>query len=845
MAIEKEVKVVISAVDRYSAIMTGFAENWQTIALGIIGAEVAIAGFSIKLASMTYEMGKTFVTSAADFHDAIFNVKAVAGEFGASAEQIDKVLTDLTMRFPITGKAGGEALQLIAQFGYSSEEQLRRVSDAAMTLHIATGENLQNTLEGTMATLNSFGLGIEEIDRVINVFTAASFKSAATVGDLVEAMKFAGVNAKRFGLDLEETVTYISIFRDLGLDASQAGTTLRMALAQLFTETEKGETALKELGLTYKQLQDNVGDTTKFIDLFEGKTITAKQAIDIFGVRAQIMAEVIQRGSENFNNYKNSITGTTAAANAMQEKMKTWDVVTRQVEGSMDVLKKTIGTDLLKALIEVIGIDENSGIRSLITKITELEASQHMIGGPLVDAFTSLKEAASDAFTDMFGDAEGFYSWLGNIATLMGENIKIVGEWAIMWAGLFAEGTKDREDVKTWLQVINGSFGSLSFIVAAFHDMFVGMIYAVELGLAAWSSKWDVLYLSILKGIENIYKLIDYLPKIDMADNLKEISEKIAEVGGRIDQSFNIEAPKFWTDNVLKMMYETSDSISQLGVAQKKHTDEVKLSAEEVKKMSDFYMNVRDKLSGVEEATQRVSDATVKQLTHQDDYWGRLQTGTEEIKKKLEGTEISVVRLSDGTLKFSNSMEKAGKAAEKTKEELSQIEKHELSLEKTKFEHDLKLIEIKTKENYEVVKKNIEWSAKLKIAEMEEGTKRLKVLAETTSESFQKVTETVGDMTALLAGVDTSAGFSKYRDILDIIEQQTDIQREFKDAQIELIKSQTEGTRLRNRLLEEQGLQIKVNIEGDTQGWLEGMLNSLLNAIFIKAQGESFSCFGV
>ncbi len=132
MAIDKQVNVIISSVDRYSAGLTNFRGSMKMVLAGVLAVEAALIVSSIAAAKFAYSIGKETVTAAADFHDAIFNVEAVAFSFGTTSEQIDKILTDMTIRFPLTGKAAGDALELIAQMGYGGEVQLRRMSVTAL-----------------------------------------------------------------------------------------------------------------------------------------------------------------------------------------------------------------------------------------------------------------------------------------------------------------------------------------------------------------------------------------------------------------------------------------------------------------------------------------------------------------------------------------------------------------------------------------------------------------------------------------------------------------------------------------------------------------------------------------
>ena len=162
----------------------------------------ALIAVSAAMAKFTYSLGSEFVSSAADFHDAIYNVEAVAQSFGTSSEEIAAILKDLTIEFPLTGEAAGAAMQLIAQMGYGGEEQLRSMSEAAIELSIATGTDMNVAAKAMMATMNTFGLEIDETERIMNLFAAAAFSSAASVEGMSEAMKYAGPMAALAGQEV-------------------------------------------------------------------------------------------------------------------------------------------------------------------------------------------------------------------------------------------------------------------------------------------------------------------------------------------------------------------------------------------------------------------------------------------------------------------------------------------------------------------------------------------------------------------------------------------------------------------------------------------------------------------
>ena len=551
-SVTKNVNVVISAVDQYSGNMGMFAGSFGKIATAAVAAEVAILAASIAAAKFAVSIGQDVFKSAVDFHDAIFDVSAVANSFGTSGEEIEGVLDRLVQKFPVTGAEGGKALQLIAQMGKGTKEELETMADAAVTLQIATGTDLETAARTTLATMNAFGLGIEDTARVTNLLAQTSFTSAASVSDLGEGLKYSALTASQMGISLEETVAVMGIFRNVGLEGSQTGTTFRRAMTQLMKQTDRGAAALKKYGLTYDDVNPSIQSVADVIDKFGGKTITAKDAVDLLGIRGMAFAKIINEGGNSLRDYTGVVSDTTANYDAAAIKLGKWSVVMENFGGSMDIFKKDIGKSLVPALVEFVGKDEHSGIRAVITSLNEMEKAVGGLGGPMLNAVEMFKSSAKDAFTDSFGGAEEFYIWLVHITEALSANLQAVTIWGSAFSTMFFESVSNVDTLKKALSLVNFAFTVLGATVATFHDSFViwTSIWGVAIDAVQWLfNRWVVFILSgaelILKGL-NAIGWDDYTKEIEW---LGTAAEKFKKKAG---EAFDTKAPTFWIDNVMK-----------------------------------------------------------------------------------------------------------------------------------------------------------------------------------------------------------------------------------------------------------------------------------------------------
>lgn len=815
MAVEKQVNVIISAVDQFSGVLTDLGGSFKMIALGAVAVEAAILAASVAAAKFAIDIGTDVFTAATDFHDAVFDIEAVASSFGTTAGEISDVLDNLVNKFPVTGKEGGEALQLIAQMGYGAEEQLAKVSDASMTLSIATGTELRTSAEGTMAIMNSFGLTLEEVDRVINLLAATSFTSAASVSDLREAMKFAASTSALAGISLEETAAILGKLKDKGLEASMAGTTYRMAMVQVTKESEKGTEALAKYGLTYDDVNPSVVGLTGMIEAFGGEILSADDAQDIFGTRAKTIALVINEGAESFKDYTKTITDTNAAYEAAEIKLGKWGVVIDNVGGSMDIFKKTIAAELVPVLIELVGKTENDGIRGIITQLMELEKKSGEIGGPMVDLFESLQDITKDLFKDAFGDVKGFYNWLGGISEALAKNIEILAIWGGAAVEAFVGATDEGDELKFILELVNGAITALAIPVGIIHDLFVGFFYMVQLG---WDTIESLAYgfnAAIADSIVVLLKIVDVLPFVDMSDQIKIATEEAENWKQAAIDAFDTKPPELWTGKVIEASANASDAINKFGTEGEK-------------------------------AQEKVGDATDEST----EKTGLLGSEVAKLKDGYEVVDGKIVKIKDSTEDLTAASGETAEEVKKVADELSKVEELELKMEIEKFKSDLKIAEMEVENAHDFIMGKLEWEAKINVAEIEAAADVAVAEAGVMESAFASVSESIAGISGglgAIAGIITGGdlwGAEKWA-AWDMLEAQVQMQQDLVAAQTALLDAQTKAIKDREERKKEGLAEIQVEVLGDMEGWLRGLTQSLFDEIMVKAQAEAFSCFGV
>lgn len=189
------------------------------------------------------------------------NARKLGKESGLGAENAARAYTILASQIEV------------ADIGM---EGLNELQEKSITLAQASGMSLDASAEALAGTVNQFGLGADQAERVINVLAAGSKYGAAEINDLAQSFKVVGSAASAMGLNVEETAGALEILSKANLKGSEAGTSLRNIILKLNTELgiDLGETSL---GTALEALKPKLTDATYLSKVFGMENIASAQ----------------------------------------------------------------------------------------------------------------------------------------------------------------------------------------------------------------------------------------------------------------------------------------------------------------------------------------------------------------------------------------------------------------------------------------------------------------------------------------------------------------------------------------------------------------------------------------
>lgn len=217
---------------------------------------------------------KTF----ADFDDQMRLAQAVSGATGEAFAKLTETAKTLGRTTSWTAAQVASGMVALGRMGFDSSEIDASIS-SVMNLARATGTEIPVATDIAGNTLRQFGLEASEMARVCNVMTTTANRSAQTLEDLGEAMKYAAPIAKTANLSLEDTALLLGQLANFGIKGSMAGTSVRNMLTQLADKSIQ------------KELRDSLGVVA--LDA-EGNLRNLVDVVEEIGVAAQSLPNADQ-----------------------------------------------------------------------------------------------------------------------------------------------------------------------------------------------------------------------------------------------------------------------------------------------------------------------------------------------------------------------------------------------------------------------------------------------------------------------------------------------------------------------------------------------------------------------
>ena len=226
-----------------------------------VGAGMQTAGKAmLPVTAAVTGAGVASVKTAADFESAM---SMVAASMGLTNEQLaaTQVTTDgfngtleefaqkLGRETSFSAKEAAEGLNILAQAGYSAQEQAEILPDV-LNLAAAGGISMGSAAQYVTGAMKGFNDASKDAGYYADLIAKGATLAKTDVGALGEAMSGASSSAAAYGQSAQETEVALLRLAQQNVTGSEAATMLNRTMTDLYAPTDNAAAALDELGVS-------------------------------------------------------------------------------------------------------------------------------------------------------------------------------------------------------------------------------------------------------------------------------------------------------------------------------------------------------------------------------------------------------------------------------------------------------------------------------------------------------------------------------------------------------------------------------------------------------------------
>lgn len=443
-------------------------------------------------------LGATFAAPAAlgvkafaDFEQRILALKGVTKATEQELQKMNDVALELGASTSWSASQVADGMTALGRMGFNPSEIVNAISPV-MDLARGLGVTIDDAAGMLGASLNQFGAGAVEAVKYADILTKATNAAAISSTELGESLKYSGAAGAAVGQSIEDVVALTMSLRNMGLDASQAGTALRT----IFLSLQDAKKAGQFEDIFNVNLRGADGQLRSLVEVFAEAQAAAQNMGDtlagtvqgLFGTEAAT-AGVSLLAAPDLTQNKDALKASAGAAKELREQMESgltgsFDALKSAVEGASIALGDALSPEI-KGLAEaitkiasalIVFIEDN---KDLVKTLGRNAAGLLAVGA----AFTALGVAARTT-SNVTGVAKSAFAALADTflklkATATGAGVGIQKTGASL----------DRTTVKA--KVANRAFSALKMTLAGLAKAFK-IFSLTTFALAGWNALLEI-----------------------------------------------------------------------------------------------------------------------------------------------------------------------------------------------------------------------------------------------------------------------------------------------------------------------------------------------------------------
>jgi len=265
-------------------------------------------------------MGGAILKVAADFEKSMNRVAALSGATGEDFDKLRKQAKQLGITTEFSASQAADAMGFLAMAGFDATE-IYKAMPSTLRLASAAQLDIGRSADIVSNILTGYRMTTEELENAVDVLTKAFTSSNVDLEMLSETMKYVAPVASGLGMDFEEVTAAIGMLGSAGIQGSMAGTALRSALADMADPMSALNSTALGLGLSFRDVNDNVLPLVDILKQMEDKGIKASDVMALFGKRAgPSMLALLGQGSEALAAFTSNLEKSGGIAEKISEQ---------------------------------------------------------------------------------------------------------------------------------------------------------------------------------------------------------------------------------------------------------------------------------------------------------------------------------------------------------------------------------------------------------------------------------------------------------------------------------------------------------------------------------------------
>lgn len=311
--------------------------------LATFGASIRNVGMRVGAAGIAMAVPFAFAAVAfARFEQRMARVKALTSPTAKEFAQLNARAKELGETTVYSATQVAEAMAFFALAGVSVKDMLTLI-EPALDLAAAGMLEVGEAADIALGVLRGMGMKVDQAARVMDVLAKASTTAMTDIRMLGEGLAYVGPQAVDAGLAIEDITAAVQILSDAKMQASQAGTQLRMVLRSLLAPTAAGSDELEKLGIAIADGNQDAVPLVAIIAQLEtalsgmGTQARAASLAKIFPARAvSAISALLRRGSEALYEYSDALRASEGHAS------KIADIQLDTLSGDAIILKSAV-----------------------------------------------------------------------------------------------------------------------------------------------------------------------------------------------------------------------------------------------------------------------------------------------------------------------------------------------------------------------------------------------------------------------------------------------------------------------------------------------------------------------